>query len=854
MTVINRKDREKMEDFWEIKCEFAIEENKQVINGFLLNLKNCNKSNSTINSHRKALQFFFKDRGCLYTSLTVDDIQEWVLDHQNEWKASTLFNKIYTLRKFYCFCVEKGYLFTSPVEEYEMRKVSIKNYWEVELPNNANQKVINEFLLSLKMRNRTKSTINNYRYTLESFFYNRNSLYSSITSDIIQQWLMEHKKEWSEKRFENHYNVLCNFYLFCVKKGYMVKPPLQFKGKINENTERYWEVKTSMTNEENQKVVNEFLLSMKVKNKCRNSIIRYRCFLQILFKEKEELFSSLTSEDIQTWIIENEGKWAKYHRQDHLNILNAFYQFCVEKGYKKESPIQRKSIETYCEIRTPISNSENQKVMYEFLLSQKNKESKERVFSYRKALILFFAERKELYSSLTSHDFEQWLMDYRKGRKEETVNHFISVLRSFYLFCVEKGYIAHSPIPEFVVEYWKLRIRLANEENQKVINEYLVSLKNSNRSKIAIISIREHLQILFKDREDVFSSYTTQESKEWIKENQKGWKEKTLSNYLYHLRAFYHFCVKEGYMEKNPILYQREKEQKYWEVQIPLPNKENEERINEYLLTLFVANYSELTVKGYRSTLQNFFKKRKQAYSSIASEEIHQWLTQLQEKCNEGTSKYRLSVLNSFYKYCVDEGYIGKSPIKRRWFPRLPQPVPKFLNKEEVAKVRKESEMEIHRNRVLVEFLLTSGCRIGEVKSLNRSDVDIENRTALVKGKGQKIRQVHFSVKCALLLERYLEIRKDQNPALFVTSHINPRRLSSKRMSTIINRIGNRAQLLSSLHPHRLRHTFATDLLEKGAELSFIADALGHARLSTTQIYANLPKQKIITLYRKYMG
>lgn len=154
----------------------------------------------------------------------------------------------------------------------------------------------------------------------------------------------------------------------------------------------------------------------------------------------------------------------------------------------------------------------------------------------------------------------------------------------------------------------------------------------------------------------------------------------------------------------------------------------------------------------------------------------------------------------------------------------------------------------------MFEFLLSSGCRIGEVNKIDQENIDLENRTAIVLGKGKKFRQVHFSVKCALLLERYLEFRKDNEPALFVTLTGGHHRLARDTMRKIIGKMGKEAGLVGSLHPHRLRHTFATELLAKGAELSFISDELGHSNLMTTQIYARLPKREIISMYRRFMG
>ena len=348
---------------------------------------------------------------------------------------------------------------------------------------------------------------------------------------------------------------------------------------------------------------------------------------------------------------------------------------------------------------------------------------------------------------------------------------------------------------------------------------------------------------------------TPEDIQQWIAAYRSSSNAKTLTNRLYYLRSFYNFCVENGYLNRNPVLRKGEGvTEKYWVVNRRLGNDENRAAVNEYLLSLKVANYSYQTITKYRDILQRFLKNQKEVFSNITTVEIREWLDQHEIGLKEKTISLHLSILNSFYAFYVEEGVIEKSPMKSRWFPRLPKPVPKYLDKEEVAKVRQQGEKECLRNRVILEFLLSSGSRIGEVHGINRKDVDLENRTALVCGKGNKIRQVHFSDKCALLMERYFASRNDRDPALFVTTIGKARRLCKPRMRVILKRMGKGAELSGSLYPHRLRHTFATVLLAKGADFSFIADQLGHSDLKTTQTYAHLPNGEIISMYRKYMG
>lgn len=407
-----------------------------------------------------------------------------------------------------------------------------------------------------------------------------------------------------------------------------------------------------------------------------------------------------------------------------------------------------------------------------------------------------------------------------------------------------------------MIKYWEIKKKLPNAENVKVINEFLFRMKNTNRSKSTIIKYRITLQSFFKEMGIPFSSLTSHHIQQWFTKHQKDWKKGTIRGHSIPLRSFFRFCEEKGYVEKSPFpsKYQESMREKYWVVKTQLPNVENQKVTNEYLLSLKVANRSFYTINNLRYFLQTFFSAHEASFSSLTSDKIQEWIIQHDKGVKENTLKFHISALSTFYEFCVEEGYLEKSPIKSRWFPRCPKPVPKYLEKEEIAKIRRQSEKNLLRDRVILEFFLSSGCRVGEVHRLDRVNVDLENRTARVVGKGNKIRQVYFSEKCALLLERYLESRKDGKQALFVTSGILTNRISREWIGKILNRVGKEVGIVGSLHPHRLRHTFATELLAKGADLLFIAEELGHGDLKTTQVYANLPKTKVISLYRKYMG
>lgn len=291
---------------------------------------------------------------------------------------------------------------------------------------------------------------------------------------------------------------------------------------------------------------------------------------------------------------------------------------------------------------------------------------------------------------------------------------------------------------------------------------------------------------------------------------------------------------------------------KYWEVTKTLAHPINQELIQEYLLNLKLANRSELTIEIYRSYLQNFFLDINIPIQDLTTTDIREQLQKKYDGYKETTLTNVISYLAGFFTFCQNEGYLDQDLIKNRWRPRLPTSIPKFLDKTEQARLKLVIENESLRNRAIVKLLLASGCRVRELHQLTLSDINLEVRTVQVIGKGKKIRQVHFHDACALVLKKYIDTRVDNNPALFLNHRGN--RLTVRGIQFIIEQIGEKAELKKQLTPHSLRHTFATNLLSKGADIPFISEELGHNHLDTTRIYARLPQEELVSLYRKYMG
>jgi site-specific recombinase XerD len=466
----------------------------------------------------------------------------------------------------------------------------------------------------------------------------------------------------------------------------------------------------------------------------------------------------------------------------------------------------------------------NLEVQQSFFDDHKARFSSETSRSYKIALNQFFAFCEKNYDEVKATDIRAWLAFMgEQGLKPRTIHLKLSAIKSFYQYCMEENKTKKNPTltvhtpkkDDSLPYYWgsgscriPCDIHLLHIWRKKTCPKVIFR----NSLAMLILIAHESTLVLWKLHE---KNNTTV-----IKSNEE-----------------------EGFtMEKH------------WEITTMLPNKENQAVVGDFLLHLKLANRSEATIYYYKRFLVRFFGDMEEAYYMLSSERILRWFQENRCHLKESTYRLHMSIISSFYNFCMGESLVERSPIKNRWFPRLAKAVPKSLEKGEIAKVRQVSERISLRNQLIVEFMLTSGCRVGEVHRLNLENVDLENRTARVVGKGKKIRNVHFSEKCAILFERYLDNRQETVTSPLFISFTTGTRLSIQRIQQIIKEIGEKAGLSTILHSHRLRHSFATNLLAKGADLSFISDELGHSNLNTTQIYARLPNQVIVSQYRKFMG
>lgn len=287
----------------------------------------------------------------------------------------------------------------------------------------------------------------------------------------------------------------------------------------------------------------------------------------------------------------------------------------------------------------------------------------------------------------------------------------------------------------------------------------------------------------------------------------------------------------------------------YWVITNNAIDDKTRYTANEYLQKIKLQGHSESTIDKYRRILERCFIGIAKPIGDWTSDDVLNWINKFYADKKPKTKDMIINVLSSFFNYCESEGYIEKTLIKKRWRPKINDTLPKYLGDDELAVTKLYAEKQSLRDRAIFLFLLSSGCRRTELKMLNKEDIDIDNRTAKVIGKGKKIRNVHISPECAIVLREYLTTRNDSEPALFLNK--NGKRLGSCGIYHTTIKIGKMAGLQVKLHPHLLRHTFATCLLSRGADLGFIGDELGHNNHSTTRIYASVLSEKLISEYRK---
>lgn len=277
-------------------------------------------------------------------------------------------------------------------------------------------------------------------------------------------------------------------------------------------------------------------------------------------------------------------------------------------------------------------------------------------------------------------------------------------------------------------------------------------------------------------------------------------------------------------------------------------------RITYYLGAKKIDGLSSQTIKNYKYTLELFAQRISKSVSKITTDDIRAYIAYLSASrdLKESSLQTHINTLRAFFGWLHVEEKIKKNPmLKIRSLKMDRKNARQALTVEELERLR--NVCTGYREKAIVEFLVSTGCRLSEVTQLNVDDLNFNDRTVVVTGKGGKDRPVYFSIRARLMLQEYIKQRKG-GTGLFVSSKTPYLPLKQRAVQRIIYEIGERAGLATRVHPHLLRHTFATLALNSGMDVTVIQRLLGHEDIATTQIYATMNEDVIQHQYNKYVA
>jgi integrase/recombinase XerC len=288
----------------------------------------------------------------------------------------------------------------------------------------------------------------------------------------------------------------------------------------------------------------------------------------------------------------------------------------------------------------------------------------------------------------------------------------------------------------------------------------------------------------------------------------------------------------------------------------------------------YERNVSVHTLRNYQSDLEQFLdhlapphpatgKRNLPDISSVDHLTIREWLAQLHSAQKKKASIARkLAALRTFFQFLVREGMLELNPAKLVSTPRQEKKLPQHLSIEEAIRFIESPDIETDlgkRDRAMLELLYATGVRVAELTTLNLGDLDFRNKLMRVTGKRRKQRIVPFGDPASEAIRNYLKVRdsflahapvsKRDEAALFL--NYQGTRITTRSVGRMVDKYIRICAGMHNISPHALRHSFATHLLDSGADLRDIQELLGHARLSTTQVYTHVSMEKLIEVYDK---
>jgi site-specific recombinase XerD len=284
------------------------------------------------------------------------------------------------------------------------------------------------------------------------------------------------------------------------------------------------------------------------------------------------------------------------------------------------------------------------------------------------------------------------------------------------------------------------------------------------------------------------------------------------------------------------------------------PTPRIEALLKRYLTTLEAErNLSRFTIRNYETDLRHlctYLKERGYDPLGITRSVFRSYLASMMDAgVAQGSIVRRVSTARSFYRWLRLVGEVSNDPLANVGLPKKPRRLPRALTQEDISTLIEAADgakPAALRDRALLELMYGAGVRVSEAASLDVANVDLREMTLVVRGKGNKERLVVIGMPAARALERYMRARAKLAAhgelALFVNR--DGARMSQRRIQLIVRKYALKAGIDARVHPHLLRHTFATHLLDGGAELRVVQELMGHASPNTTQIYLHVTEER----------
>ncbi|OHD56884.1 MAG: hypothetical protein A2096_02495 [Spirochaetes bacterium GWF1_41_5] len=277
--------------------------------------------------------------------------------------------------------------------------------------------------------------------------------------------------------------------------------------------------------------------------------------------------------------------------------------------------------------------------------------------------------------------------------------------------------------------------------------------------------------------------------------------------------------------------------------------------IKLFLEHLAARGCSEATIRAYRADLDNlqeFLHNRRLDFRVVSRYDLRNYLAELRKNNNNRTIGRKSASLRAFYRFLRTQNIAASDPAALLSAPRPGSLLPDFISLEKMKKILEGldhlSGKNALRNRLLLELIYSSGLRISELAGLDIEDLDLESRIIRVMGKGKKERMVPVTGRVKNLIDKYLEEKIIQCGPLFLNKNL--KRLGIRGISLNFKQTLKKIAAGSGIHPHTLRHTFATHLLDAGCDLRSVQELLGHESLSTTQIYTHVTAERLKKTYK----